>query len=76
MNKFLASALGAINSLAAWALVVVVPLAGSVAYGFPGFLGGLLLGPLLAILVCGSLALLIDIRGALREIAGKATDTR
>ncbi|MCY4340111.1 MAG: hypothetical protein OXE48_01865 [Gammaproteobacteria bacterium] len=76
MNKFLAGAMGAINSFVAWALIIGVPLMAGIAYGFSGFLVGLLLGALLAIVLCGALALLIDIRNALRKIAETAPDTR
>lgn len=74
MNRFLAGALGAGNALLAWVIILVPALVGSYHEDFGGiigFLGGLILGGMLAIVVCGSLALLIDIRNSLRELCKK-----
>ena len=71
MNKFLASAIGTINALIAWVLILVPPLAGAYSAGPPGLIAGLLIGFVLAVVLCGLLALLIDIRDSLREIAGR-----
>ena len=74
MNRFLASALGAGNALLAWVIILAPALVGGLHEdfgGFAGFLGGLILGGMLAILVCGALALLIDIRNSLRELCEK-----
>lgn len=71
MNRFLARALSAANALLAWVIILAPALVGGNFEGSLGFLGGLFLGGLLAILVCGSLALLIDIRNSLRELCEK-----
>ena len=74
MNRILASALGVGNALLAWVIILAPALFGGLHEdfgGFVGFLGGLILGGMLAILVCGSLALLIDIRNSLRELCKK-----
>lgn len=83
MNRFLASAIGKINALVAWAMIIGLPIGGGIFGGMVpvgmggtvsfvggavGFLAGLLLGFISAVLVCGTLALLIDIRDSLREI--------
>lgn len=70
MNRFLADAIGTINAIAAWALIIVPPIAGGISQGTEGFIVGLILGLILAVVLCGMLALLIDIRDSLREIAG------
>lgn len=74
MNRFLASALSVGNALLAWVIILVSTLVGGLNEdfgGLVGFLGGLVVGGMLAILVCGALALLIDIRNSLRELCEK-----
>ncbi len=74
MNRFLASALGVGNALLAWVIILAPAFVGGYHEdfgGFVGFLGGLVLGGMLAVLVCGALALLIDIRNSLRELCEK-----
>lgn len=78
MNRFLANAIGTINAIAAWVLILVPPIVGGVSNGAPGFIVGLFLGFVSAVVLCGLLALLIDIRDSLRKIAGReeATESR
>ena len=71
MNRFLANSIGWINSLVAWVLVIGSTVAGTYySGGAVGFIVGLLIGFVFAVLLCGMLALLIDIRNSVREIAG------
>ncbi len=72
MNKFLASATATINVFVAWALILGSPILGMSFAGAEGFIVGLFAGLILAVLVCGILALLIDMRNCLREIAAAA----
>ena len=70
MNKFLSNAIGKLNALIAWLLIIGAPLAGLFTGGAIGLIVGLAAGIVGAILLCGILALLIDIRDSLRRIAG------
>lgn len=69
MNRFLADAIGTINAGVAWALIIIPPIGGAINLGPEGFFFGLLAGGITALVLCGLLALLIDIRDSLREIA-------
>ncbi len=63
MNKFLADALSSVNALIAVLITLVPGIAAAVAGGNPlAFVVGCLLGLILAILICGTLALLLNIR--------------
>jgi hypothetical protein len=63
MNKFLADSLSSVNALIA-ILIIFVPgiAAGVAAENLLAFIAGCLVGLILAILICGTLALLINIR--------------
>jgi hypothetical protein len=74
MNRFLANAVGFINALIAIVLILVGTVIGSNQGGggmVLGFIGGLLL----AIFVCGLLALAIEIRNELVQIRKALTHT-
>lgn len=63
MNKFLADALSSVNALIAVLIILAPGIASAVAGGNPlAFVVGCLLGLILAILICGTLALLLNIR--------------
>ncbi len=63
MNKFLADALSSVNALIAFLIIFVPGIAAAVATGNPlAFFAGCLVGLILAILICGTLALLLNIR--------------
>jgi hypothetical protein len=70
MNHFLASVLAAMNAILALAIIVGGAIFGAT-YGQNAVLGliiGLGGGIVAAVLVCGLLALLLDIRAELREL--------
>ena len=71
MNEFLANAIGTLNSLIAWALIIVPTVAGGY-MSVEATVIGLVSGVILAILVCGTIALLIDMRNCLRKLAEPA----
>ncbi|HIE49654.1 MAG TPA: hypothetical protein EYP94_06130 [Gammaproteobacteria bacterium] len=63
MNKFLADALSSVNALIALLIIFGSGYAAGVAGGNPlAFVAGCLVGLILAILICGTLALLLNIR--------------
>ena len=63
MNKFLADALSSVNALIAFLIIVVPAFAAGVSGGSPlAFVVGGAAGLILAILICGTLALLLNIR--------------
>jgi hypothetical protein len=73
MNRFLADALGKLNALIAGVIIllgVIIGLASlfSQSGGFFIMLGSILGSIVVAVLVCGLLALVIDIRNSNREI--------
>lgn len=75
MNKLLADAIGALNGVLAIGLVLAGGVIGAGAgalggrdFSSAGFLVGGLMGALVAVLVCGGLALLISIRDELRTM--------
>ena len=66
MNKFLADALSSVNALIAFLIIVVPAFAAGVSGGSPlAFVVGGAAGLILAILICGTLALLINIKDEL-----------
>ena len=66
MNKFLANSLSSVNAFIAVVIIFVPGIAAAVNGGSPlGFIVGCLVGVILAILICGSLALLISIKDEL-----------
>ena len=66
MNKFLANALSSVNAFIAVVIIFVPGIAAVVTAGTPqSFILGCLVGGILAILICGSLALLINIKDEL-----------
>ena len=67
MNKFLANSLSSVNAFIAVVIIIVPGIAASANGDNPllGFIIGLLAGLVLAILICGSLALLINIKDEL-----------
>jgi TRAP-type C4-dicarboxylate transport system permease small subunit len=75
INSMLASILSTINALLALVIIVVGAGAGSslaTEQGYSSGLGiafGLVGGLLIAVMVCGVLALLIDIRAGIKEVA-------
>lgn len=74
MNNILTSAIGFLNGLFAVIIVLIVTAAGFYQNGLIGGLFGLVGGFLLAILVCGILAVAISIRNELvgiKEILSK-----
>jgi len=73
MNKFLASALSVGNALIAWGIILASAAWGGIYFeGIVGFLGGLIVGFIASVVVCGSLALFIDIRKSVHELCGFA----
>ena len=69
MNRFLAAVLAKLNTAVAVFLIVVGAVGGTVREGVPGLFYGTLGGGLIVIVVCGALAVILDMRAALREIA-------
>ena len=66
MNKFLADALSSVNAFIACIIIIAPGVAAAVNGGEPiDFVIGCLAGLVLAILVCGTLALLISIKDLL-----------
>ena len=66
MNKFLANALSSVNAFIALVIIVVPGIVAGVTTENPlAFVGGCLAGLILAILICGTLALLINIKDEL-----------
>jgi hypothetical protein len=73
MNKFLADAIGTANAILAVLIVIGSAIAAGNA-GFRGFdplqaAGGLVAGAIVAVIVCGVLALLVEMRRELVEIS-------
>lgn len=63
MNKFLADGLSAVNALIAFLIILVPGISAAVAGENPlAFVVGSLVGLIFAILICGTLALLLNIR--------------
>ena len=67
INGFLAKSIGLLNALLAILLVGFALMMGVWSLGTRGILVGLLVGAAMAVLVCGLLALLINIRDLLAE---------
>ena len=67
INEFLAKSLGLLNALLAILLVGFALMVGVWWLGTRGIFVGLLVGAAMAVLVCGLLALLINIRDLLAE---------
>ncbi len=67
VNRFVAGAVSTANAVTAVLLPLVFALVGSQAGGFLGFIGGLVIGVMTAFVLCGLLALVIDIRNGLRD---------
>jgi hypothetical protein len=66
MNKFLANALSSVNAFIAVVIIVLPGIGAALAGGNPlAFIFGCLAGLFLAILICGTLALLINIKDEL-----------
>ena len=66
MNKFLANALSSVNAFIAFVIILLPGIFAAVATEDPlAFFAGCLAGLILAILICGTLALLINIRDEL-----------
>jgi hypothetical protein len=68
MNKLLAGTVGLLNGLLAIILVITGAIVGTAFIHVAGFVVGGLLGLLLAAVVCGFLALVIDIRSELIRV--------
>lgn len=70
VNKFLSDILGSLNSAIAMLIILVGMIAGGYAISNPvlGAMVGGGLGLLVATLFCGFLALVIDMRSALRQL--------
>jgi len=68
MNRLLAGTVGFLNGLLAIILVVAGAVAGSVSIRVAGFVLGGILGLIAAAIICGFLALVIDIRSELVRI--------
>ena len=67
INEFLAKSLGLLNALLAILLVGFSLMVGGGLLGTRGIFVGLLVGAAMAVLVCGLLAILINIRDLLAE---------
>ena len=67
INEFLAKSLGLLNALLAILLVGFALMMGVWVLGTSGIFVGLLVGAAMAVLVCGLLAILINIRDLLAE---------
>ena len=67
INGFLAKSIGSLNALLAILLVGFALMVGVWLLGTRGIFVGLLVGAAMAVLVCGLLALLINIRDLLAE---------
>ena len=68
MNRLLAGTVGFLNGLLAIILVVAGAVAGSASIHVAGFVLGGILGLVAAAIICGFLALVIDIRSELVRI--------
>lgn len=68
MNRLVAGAVGLLNGLLALILVVTGAIVGTAFIHTAGFILGGLLGLLLAAIICGFLALVIEIRSELVRI--------
>lgn len=65
MNKLLAEGLSAFNALLALALTVISAVAGGARWGAEGLFVGFLIGCAIAIVICGTLAIFVDMRSEL-----------
>jgi hypothetical protein len=74
MNRFLANAVGFLNALVAIIIIVVGAVAGA-KYGDFYLVIGAVIGLAAAILICGLLALAVDIRNELVQIRKALTNT-
>ena len=81
-NQFLATTISRLNAILAWILLIGLSLSfiiGGAAMGPAGALFGMLVGPVVgfisAVLICGTLSILIDMRNALRQIANQQIKT-
>jgi hypothetical protein len=68
MNRLLAGTVGFLNGLLAIVLVVAGAVAGSASMHLAGFVLGGILGLIAATIICGFLALAVDIRNELVRI--------
>lgn len=69
MNKFLSSAIGIINGFVALSVMVTAAVYGYLEAGITGMALGAVAGFFLAIMLCGALALWVDMRNSLRLVA-------
>lgn len=69
MNRFLATVLSKLNVVMAVIFMIIAIGGGAVREGVAGAFGGIVGGSVMVIVVCGTLAVVLDIRAALREIA-------
>ncbi len=67
LNKWLANSLGGINALLAVGIILFGGAAGSSMGGEAGFIVGAIFGAVFAVLVCGFLAIILEIRTQLIE---------
>ena len=67
VNKSLAKGIALLNVVAAGVVVLVAAAVGYMGFGFLGLIAGVLLGVAVATVLCGVLALLINIRDLLAE---------
>ncbi|MGK2742619.1 hypothetical protein ACSHT0_17240 [Tepidicaulis sp. LMO-SS28] len=75
LNEMLANLVSAWNALFAGFIVLVVALIGATSWGAFGFLLGAVVGAAFATLICGALAIFIDIRRLLKKIVDAETST-
>jgi hypothetical protein len=68
LNKWLANSLGGINALLAVGIILSGGVAGSSMGGGAGFIVGAIFGAVFAVLVCGFLAIILEIRAQLTEV--------
>jgi hypothetical protein len=69
MNRFLASAAGTLNDVLAISIIFGLAILGaSGGGGIAGFVRGSLIGLAAAFLICGVMALMIDIRNSLQQL--------
>lgn len=71
INKFLADGLAALNALLALLIVLGGIVAGLAYGGLVGVVAGVVVGMLIAIIVCGALALVVDIREDLAAVRAR-----
>lgn len=72
INHVLAASIGGLNALTALFLVVFCTAAGLWAFGWAGIIVGPLVGAAVAVILCGALAVLINIRDLLAATLDKS----